>query len=251
MRSLFSPDGRAELSCILAQDPLLAFDFDGTLAPIVTVPDLARVPTAVAQRLTQLSAHRPIAIITGRAIADVRRRLPFEAWRIVGSHGAESSSADQSERAVIALDAARRFLRLHHADLEQQGVALEDKGASIALHYRLAHDRDAAVHRIGQLLTDLPPGLAVFGGKMVANIVPDWANDKAGALAKLVAERGRPHAVFIGDDVNDECVFARRNPDWLTIRVGHDYPNSQADFVIDSTNALPSVLDLMLSFNAA
>jgi trehalose-6-phosphatase len=90
----------------------------------------------------------------------------------------------------------------------------------------------------------------VFGGKLVANIVPEWANDKASALAQLVAERGRPHAIFIGDDVNDECVFARRNPDWLTIRVGHDYPNSQADFVVDSTNTLPSVLDLMLSLDA-
>lgn len=250
MKSLFSQEGRSRVAQMMASEPLLAFDFDGTLAPIVPLPDLARVPTAVAHRLEQLAARHPIAVITGRAIADVRQRLPFEPWRIVGSHGAESSSAEQSEQAVIALNTARRYLATHHPELELQGIALEDKGASLALHYRLSADRDAALHCIGRLLSDLPPGLAVFGGKLVANIVPDWANDKAAALAQLLSEWGRPHAVFIGDDVNDECVFARRNPDWLTIRVGHDYPNSQADFVVDSTNTLPSVLALMLSLEA-
>jgi trehalose 6-phosphate phosphatase len=250
MKSLFSQEGRGQLSCLMAQDPLLAFDFDGTLAPIVPVPDLARVPTAVAHRLQLLSTQHSIAVITGRAIADVKRRLPFEPWRVVGSHGAESSSSAQSEQAVLALNAARQHLKTHGAELDLHGVVVEDKGASIALHYRLSPVRDAALHFIGKLLSGLPPGLAVFGGKLVANIVPEWANDKASALAQLVAERGRPHAIFIGDDVNDECVFARRNPDWLTIRVGHDYPNSQADFVVDSTNTLPSVLDLMLSLDA-
>lgn len=251
MKSFFSHEGRSQLGMQMAQAPLLAFDFDGTLAPIVPLPDLARVPTAVAQRLALLSARHPIAVITGRAIADVRGRLPFEPWRIVGSHGAESSSRQQSEQAVVALNAARQHLSNHHAELDRHGVVLEDKGASIALHYRLSPNREAALAYIAKLLSDLPPGLAVFGGKLVANIVPEWANDKAGALAQLVAERGRPHAIFIGDDVNDECVFARRNPDWLTIRVGHDYPNSQADFVIDSTNTLPSVLDLMLTIDAS
>jgi trehalose 6-phosphate phosphatase len=247
MNSLFSPQGRAQLSSMMAQAPLLAFDFDGTLAPIVPVPDLARVPTAVAHRLALLSVRHPIAVITGRAIADVKRRLPFEPWRIVGSHGAETSSSDQSEQAALSLNAARRLLETHRAELDRHGVVLEDKGASIALHYRLSPDRDAALGHIGRLLTDLPAGLAVFGGKFVANIVPEWADDKAKALSRLVADRGRAHAIFIGDDVNDECVFTRRNPDWLTIRVGHDYPNSQADFVVDSTNSLPSVLDLMLT----
>jgi trehalose 6-phosphate phosphatase len=245
MKSLFSQEGRSRVARMMASEPLLAFDFDGTLAPIVPVPDLARVPTAVAHRLEQLAARHPVAVITGRAVADVRPRLTFEPWRIVGSHGAESSSSEQSEQAVIALNAARRHLATHHAELELQGIALEDKGASLALHYRLSADRDAALHYIGRLLSDLPAGLAVFGGKLVANIVPEWANDKAAALSQLVEERARPYAIFIGDDVNDECVFARRNPDWLTIRVGHDYPNSQADFVVDSTNTLPLVLDLL------
>ena len=99
---------------------------------------------------------------------------------------------------------------------------------------------------IAQALSVLPAELAVFGGKMVANIVPAWAHDKGNALAELVNERGNPAAVFLGDDVNDESVFAREDEHWFTVRIGQDYPNSRAQYVMDSTAELPRLLDLML-----
>lgn len=246
MKRLFTPEADAALGRAMLQDPVLAFDFDGTLAPIVPVPGDARVPPAVMLRLRRLTERWPVAIITGRAIDDVRQRLAFEPWRVVGSHGAESGDQARIDEARSALDVARLHLQDARHALQQHGIGIEDKGASIALHYRLASDRPAAVQAIAQALSVLPAELAVFGGKMVANIVPAWAHDKGNALAELVNERGNPAAVFLGDDVNDESVFAREDEHWFTVRIGQDYPNSRAQYVMDSTAELPRLLDLML-----
>jgi trehalose 6-phosphate phosphatase len=246
MKRLFTPEAEAALRRTMQRDPLLGFDFDGTLAPIVTLPDDARIPTPVALRLQRVAERWPVAIITGRTIEDVRRRLPFSPWRIVGSHGAESHSTGHLEGARQTLEPTRQLL-VHHAEqLGRHGVSIEDKGASVALHYRLASDRTAAVQSIARALASLPPDVSVFGGKMVANIVPAWADNKGKALAGLVAELGNPAAVFVGDDVNDESVFAQDNPDWFTVRVGHDYPNSQAKYLLDGVADVARLLDLML-----
>src|ERR687890_603252 len=75
MEHLFTPRGEAALDAVMRLEPLLAFDFDGTLAPIVDRPDDARVPAEVSRWLAELARRHPIAVITGRSIADVRARL--------------------------------------------------------------------------------------------------------------------------------------------------------------------------------
>jgi trehalose 6-phosphate phosphatase len=74
---------------VLKREPLLAFDFDGTLAPIVDRPQDARVPEPVAQCLQELGSRCAVAIITGRSVEDVKPRLGFAPQFIVGNHGAE------------------------------------------------------------------------------------------------------------------------------------------------------------------
>ena len=226
--------------------PLLAFDFDGTLAPIVARPGDARVPAPVAHRLQRLAAQLPVAVVSGRRVQDVRPRLLFTPWRIVGNHGAE----DETERPSVAhardLGLARERLDAHAAALRQAGVVVEDKVMSIALHYRLASDREAAQQAIADLVRTLPPSLSVFGGKMVVNIVVAQARDKADAVAALVDASGAGAAVFVGDDVNDEPVFVRAEPSWLTVRVGQDDPSSQARYFLDGPADLPRLLDRML-----
>jgi trehalose 6-phosphate phosphatase len=246
MKRLFSPDGEAALAATMRREPLLAFDLDGTLAPLVDEPDQARVPEPVVQRLQRIAALWPIAIITGRTVQDACQRLPFAPWRIVGSHGAETARGSRTVRAAEDLDAARLLLRLAREELVAAGVTIEDKRASIALHFRAAPDRQRAIHAIAKALQGLPPFLNLFSGKAVANIVAGWANDKSQALAELVAEWGARSALFVGDDINDEPVFARDEPTWLTIRVGQDYPNSQARYFVDGVEDMPRLLDLVL-----
>jgi trehalose 6-phosphate phosphatase len=248
MRHLLGREGRPALAAVLRARPLLAFDFDGTLAPIVKRPEDARVAVAVSDRLAKLVRLRPVAIITGRTVEDVAPRLGFEPQFIVGNHGAEDPVAapTRPDAAAPALDTLRAKLAAEAVQLREAGVQIEDKNYSIALHYRLAKDRDAAQALIGKLLRGLDPALKTFGGKCVENVVATGAPDKADALASLVQRADAAAAIFIGDDINDEVVFARHDPQWLTVRIGRDDPLSQADFFLDSHAEIATVLQTML-----
>lgn len=247
MRHLFTKKGEAALTAVLRRRPLVAFDFDGTLAPIVARPDEARIPTAVAARLSRLVLQLPVAIVTGRAVADVRRRLGFKPHYIVGSHGAEEESDPIGTAArASALIPLRDMLAMHGAALDAAGVLVENKSQSIALHYRLSRRREAAQALIHELLSKTPVPLHVFAGKMVVNVTAAGAPDKSHAVRALLARNGASCAVFAGDDVNDEPVFASAPPSWLTVRVGRDDQTSRAQFFLDNPNEIALMLEHML-----
>ena len=246
MRHLFTPEGEAALAATLARRPLLAFDFDGTLAAIVARPADARVPAAVARRLAQLASLLPLAIISGRSVEDVSERLDFRPKFVIGNHGAEDPSGELPGDWPALLSPLRERLHARARDVAAAGVDVEDKRYSIALHYRLARDRAAAAALIGALVADLGPGLKVFGGKLVVNASPANARDKAQALADLVRRCEADSAVYVGDDANDEPVFERREPTWLTIRIGRDNPNTRAMFVLENPGEIAMLLERML-----
>jgi trehalose 6-phosphate phosphatase len=248
MQHLFTPVGEAALAAVLRLQPLMAFDFDGTLAPIVARPDEARIPPAVAASLQALASRLPVAIITGRAVADVRERLGFEPQFIVGNHGAEADS-DAATASILAipLDGLRATLRAHAGMLQAAGVVVEDKGLSIALHYRLSRDPARAQGLINDLLTPEPAGLRFFAGKMVVNAVAAVAPDKAQAVQLLVARLGAAAAFFAGDDVNDEPVFVSAPAHWLTVRIGCDEITSHAQFCLDGPEEMATLLERLLS----
>ena len=245
MRHLFLREGRAALVQALSGRPLLAFDFDGTLAPIVPQPDEARVASAVAERLARLVHLSPVAVITGRSVEDVAPRLGFVPQYIVGNHGAEDPQ-DAARFDVSALAPIRRLVAANAQELHQAQVTVEDKGYSIALHYRLATDRGAAQRCIEALLRELDPGLHFFGGKCVVNVVVAGAPDKGDALTSLVKRARADAAIFVGDDINDEAVFARAEPGWLTVRIGRDDPLSHAEYFLDSHAEVATLLQAML-----
>lgn len=246
MKHLFSTEGHAALVSVMSLRPLLAFDFDGTLAPIVSHPDDARVPLAVARRLDHLSKLLVVAVITGRSIADVRDRLGFLPQFVIGNHGAEDPLSDrESDKAL--LEELRARLLAASADLEHAGIFVEDKIYSIALHYRLSRDRDRALKLIHSLLGGLGDEVKIFGGKLVVNVTPAQAPDKAEAVASVVRRSQSSGAVFLGDDLNDEPVFSRQEPTWLTVRVGCDYPGTQAKFFLNGPSEVASLLDRMLT----
>lgn len=248
MQHLFTPDGEAALAAVLRQRPLLAFDFDGTLAPIVARPDDARISQAVGQRLRALSARLPVAIVTGRTVADVRDRLGFAPQFVVGNHGAEDpDDAPGTARRTAALNPLRAVLQAQAATLAAAGVAVEDKGLSIALHYRLSRDRAGAQALIDALLAQHGAELHIFGGKMVANAMASDAPDKAHAVQALVARCGAAAAFFAGDDVNDESVFIAAPAHWLTLRIGRDDPTSRARFGLDGPQEVALLLERMLA----
>lgn len=244
MPHLLHPAGQDALAAVLRRCPLLAFDFDGTLTPIVATPDQARISQAVSGKLERLASRLPVAIVTGRRIDDVRPRLGFQPHFVVGNHGAEMA-ADDIALGANALQEVRSDLARRELELARAGIMVEDKGLSLALHYRLSRRPDEALTLIREVLRPVQPRCRTFSGKMVENVVPADAPDKALAVHRLVAHCNVSCAIFVGDDVNDEPVFASAPPDWLTIRVGRD-ADSQAGYFLHSTAEVGLLLDRML-----
>jgi trehalose 6-phosphate phosphatase len=253
MKWLLSEEGLMALQATLMRQPLLAFDFDGTLAPIVARPQDAAVPPAVALQLQRLSNRLPIAVISGRRVADVRHRLGFEPHFVVGNHGAEDPCLPPQENLAQALNPLRQQLQRAGPVLQEAGVLVEDKHYSIALHYRLAVDQKLAQEVIQNVLAPLRqrPSLAeeslyIFGGKKVVNVMAASAPNKADAVARLAQQLQSEALVFVGDDVNDEPVFERHEPGWLTAKVGLQDPSSKAQFYLRCTQDMESLLAQML-----
>jgi trehalose 6-phosphate phosphatase len=248
MHYLFTTEGDAALVAILQGRPLVALDFDGTIADIVDRPADARIAPELARRLAALANLLPVAIITGRSVDDARGRLGFEPLAIIGNHGAEDG-VDLQVAAVRSseLDPLRKLLGLHAPFLSDAGVSVEDKGQSIALHYRMAADAARAQTAIARTLGRLDHAVRTFSGKCVVNVVPLFAPDKAAAVHHLVAACQASAALFAGDDVNDEPVFAAAPRHWLTIKVGNDCPQSRARYFIHHPQEMVRLIERMLS----
>jgi trehalose 6-phosphate phosphatase len=245
MKSALSPEGLRALRAALRRQPLLAFDFDGTLAPIVEHPDDAKVPVLTSRRLALLARRYPVAIITGRAVADVAPRLRFRPQYIVGNHGAEGLQDARLPRWRAALQGLRARIAGEAASLAAAGVHPEDKQFSLALHYRLAPDHDRALQCIARLLDPLEPGLATVGGKCVVNVVAADAPDKGDAVLSLVRRSAAGAAVFVGDDINDEAVFEKAPAHWVTVRVGQEPAQTRAAFRLHSPRQVSTWLRVL------
>ena len=248
LRPLLGPQGLAALTALVSRPAVFAFDFDGTLAPIRPRPDDVHVSAAISLRLAKLARVRPVAIITGRQVADVRERLGFAPTWIIGNHGAEDDAdPDAAARAFQALDVLRERLLAREDGLRAAGVGIEDKGQSLALHYRTAPDRAAAAALIDEVMAGFPPALHVFGGKLVVNAVAADAPDKAVAVHRVMQRAGAEVAFFVGDDLNDEPVFAAAEPGWVTVRIGCERRESGARFCLSGPHEMAVVLDRLLA----
>lgn len=188
----------------------LFLDFDGTLVELAEAPGAITVPAGLGPLLDRLSERLDgrLAIVSGRAVDDLRRHLGASAVALSGSHGAELHYADGRSIPVSpppGLAAARESIRRFAAGGE--GLLVEDKPAGVALHYRLAPERAEEADAFVEALAERS-GLALQRGKMVAELRPE-GSDKGAALLRLMGEPpfagARP--VFVGDDLTDEDAF--------------------------------------------
>jgi trehalose 6-phosphate phosphatase len=195
---------RPVLADLAARSTLLAFDFDGTLAPIVASRQRARASPATLRLLGEVARTWPCVVISGRARDDVRSRLGgTRLAAVIGNHGAEDVPPIRGEAGWRRRVAAWR----RRLEVELDGVAgidVEDKALSLAVHVRGAAARRAA----WRALLDLP-GARIVGGKRVLNAVVQGAPDKGAALARVLGRGRFERVLFVGDDVTDEDVFRR------------------------------------------
>lgn len=243
MRHLLSLAGKQAITQLMKRRVLLAFDFDGTLAPIVAVPGDAQTQPEIAAALSSLALHVPVAVVTGRSVADVRARLGFEPHFVVGNHGAEGTEWSPSDSALHVL---RDLVGRHEFALRSAGVQTEDKGLSIALHLRHAPDQSVAEQAVSALTVELPQALTFFGGKSVVNLALRDAPDKGDAVEWLLERSHCDVVLFVGDDVNDEAVFERAANDWLTVRIGEASDTSSAMYFVESHAGFLQFLEMLL-----
>lgn len=245
MIDLLGTPGLAELREVAGSHALLAFDFDGTLAPIVRDSNGAAMRPRTRKLLAQIALRFPCAIISGRRLSDLEARfdgIPIR-W-FIGNHGAEGvvpfPGASGLRRTVMGWRDAIQ------AEVDRwAGTWIEDKGFSLSVHYRNAVNRRGAREAISRLAVGLP-GARVVPGKCVLNLVLDGAPNKGTALAHLVGLLEPERVLFAGDDDTDEDAFEMDlGVPSTTIRVGGAGP-SRARFRLEGQDAIDRLLRILL-----
>lgn len=210
-----------------AGDWAFFLDVDGTLAHITPDPAAVTIETHVLDALRRLfrATGGALALITGRAIADIDRLFAPLRLPTAGQHGIERRSASGAmevhEGVVRRLDAARMAFREFAA--QHRGIKFEDKGRTLAMHYRRApamHER--VLKFVEEQLEMLDNDFVLQPGKMVFEVRPG-GRDKGTAIEAFMREppfAGRM-PVFVGDDKTDEDGFAVVNRlGGVSIKVG-------------------------------
>ncbi len=245
MKSILSDRQRGVLDRFMRQRVLLAFDFDGTLAPLVPEPSAAAIPPARRRLLAALARRCPCVVISGRARSDLLPRLAGIRLRaVLGNHGIEPARDPRRLRRRVEAWQARL------GDLAPlPGVLIEDKYLSLALHYRQAR-RQAEARRILIALARRLPGSRVLEGKLVVNVLPAGTGNKGTALVNLRRRWRCPSAIYLGDDSNDEDVFALARQGWLlAIRVGRSRL-SRAPYYLAGQPGVDELLARMVNASA-
>jgi trehalose 6-phosphate phosphatase len=225
---LLGTEGHAVVERFAGASLLLAFDFDGTLAPLVLDPAEAALRSETRSALRQVAERYPTVVISGRALRDVTNRLSgLGLGGVSGNHGLEPWDVGEGYARHV-----RQWHRQLDASLKAaQGVWIEDKRFSLAIHYAAALDHRAALTAIRRAIGALGP-IRVVGGKQVVNLLPDGAANKGVALERWRTQLKCERALYLGDDQTDEDVFALDQPEHLlSVRVGHSLRSRASYFI--------------------
>jgi trehalose 6-phosphate phosphatase len=193
----------------------ILLDIDGTLLDLAPTPREVWVPPGLSKTLNRLLARTSgaLAMVSGRSLNDIDLIFAPDQFPAVGGHGAEMRVAADSESVATHAPPMDKELKRRLAVIAKlsPGILLEDKGYSLALHYRLAPHAEKAIYEAVSLIrADLPNApIEVLPGKCVCEIKHSGFNKATGVRELLTHEpfKGR-RPLFVGDDVTDESVFS-------------------------------------------
>jgi trehalose 6-phosphate phosphatase len=216
----------------------ILLDIDGTLLDLAATPREVWVPPGLADTLNRLvdRTSGALALVSGRSLDDIDLIFAPALFAAVGGHGAEIRLTGEGEAVVSRAPQMDRELKRRLAAIAKiaPGILIEDKGYSLALHYRLAPHAETAIYaEVARLRAELPTApIEVLPGKCVCEIKHSGFT-KATGVRELMAREpfsGR-RPLFIGDDVTDETVFAIM-PDFngLSFSVGLRAPGVAGHF---------------------
>lgn len=249
MQPLFSEAGKKRLDQIIQKGVLCVFDFDGTLAPIVSHPEDARLPPDTLKRLLVLSTLTPFAIITGRSLEDIRPRLCLTPDYLIGNHGLEGFPGweEHSQRyrnLCSKWDNAIRHALITWAENDPH-IEIENKRYSLAIHYRLTADPERIEQALVPFLEKIAPDALIVAGKFMYSLLPPDAPNKGAALNELMNITQAPSVLYVGDDITDEDVFRLKRKDLLCIRIEKS-EESAAAWYIETQEDMIKLLDKLI-----
>lgn len=186
----------------------LITDMDGTLSPIVPKPDDAYPTDRNRELLSQLNEKITlVAAVSGRAADDLYKRIQLDDLVYAGNHGLERW---QNGEVVVAPEVQpyRPAIEKAMADVQQHlsdGMMIEDKGATLSIHYRNTADPQAEITRLEPIMQSIGEqhGLKIYQGRMIFEVRPPIEINKGTVFHDLIQEHQLDAAIFIGDDTTD------------------------------------------------
>ena len=244
---------------VATRRPVVFLDFDGTLSDITAHPDSATLVDGAAEALRALAEQCPVAVISGRDLADVRERVKVDEVWYAGSHGLELMAPDgtyheNAGAADLIGTLARAACRLAEMIGDISGIELEHKRFAVAVHYRNADPADidrvtAAVRSLGR-----SEGLRTTAGRKVIELRPNLYWEKGTTLNWLLE---RIHAsdcatdaasvlpIYIGDDITDEDAFDAVQFDGVGIVVRHNEHGDRPSAAMFSLESPSTVVEFI------
>lgn len=211
--------------------PFLFFDFDGTLVPIQDDPASPSLSPRIRGLLEKIarSGSASVAILSGRSLADIKKRVQIKGIYYGGSHGLEISGPrirfvhPEARPFKHTIDIVRQNIEKATRDL--RGVFVEKKDLSFTLHYRMANKEDKAAARrvFRRIISEDFAGHAfkIIKGKQVLELSPAVVWDKGKAALYILQKLNMDHLpVYAGDDLTDETAFRALKGNGITVRVG-------------------------------
>ncbi len=236
--------------------PAIFLDYDGTLSPIALRPDLATLPEATREVLRRLAERFPVAILSGRSREDVAALVGLDDLTYAGSHGFDIAGPDVRHEVgdgiPESIDQATE--RLCEALAGIEGVLVEPKGSSVAVHYRLACEEDLPLieDSVDAVLAHHPELKKAFG-KKVFELRPNLNWDKGKALLWLLHTQhlGHDHPevvpLYVGDDVTDEDAFRAIADRGIGILVAEKPRTTAAAYSLRNPKEVRELLERLLT----
>ena len=206
----------------VATNPIFFIDYDGTLASIVDRPMEAEPYPGVPELLKMLNDRYPVWLVTGRHLEDLAVFLPDLSMRAIGLHGAQEGQIGGQAASFIDPETRQAMDRLRSEVPDIEGVFVESKGPTFAVHYRQTRDEEKARVALKEWADSSSTSLDVLWGKKVVEVRAKGTH-KGVAVQRLCADFPDHTPVYLGDDETDEDAFralhALRDTA-VTIRIG-------------------------------
>lgn len=244
MANILAKRNLSTLASFAASNVLLAFDYDGTLAPIVSRPERARMPSRTQKLLAEVAQRYPCVVISGRRLEDITARLHrIPVWYVFGDFGYEQPAPHDHRAPARVRDWAERLTQKLPG---HRGVVIEEKEYSLTIHYRRARDKRRAVEAINEAVATLGDARALSSPQAVS-VMPRGGPHKGIALQQARRLFACDTAIYTGDDETDEDAFKSDDPSrLLSIRVGSS-GKSAARFRLRTQSEIDSLLTALLA----